>query len=330
MIDFILGIYFAALLVRGWIRGFVREVLDLVGLVLGVAVAFRLSGPLGEFLAGRFDVSSEWARLGAGITLFIVVGLGMALAAHWLGKLMRLPGLNLTNRLLGAGFAGAWALVIVLVFVSLLRALPMPSAVDAALDDSMILSVVSGPESLTQRTFQSVAGDSVLDTLLALEPLIGDRRLILDEDASVEIDPAGPDDLDSRPADAQEVFDFANDARLAAGVAPLAWSEGLAAVAEAHALDMYTAGYFSHRSPSTGDVVDRVADAGIRLYAIGENLALAATPRAVHQALMDSAGHRENLLRVSFDRVGVAAVDGPLGLMVVQVFGGQLGTGSGG
>ncbi len=330
MIDFILGLYFAALLVRGWLRGFVKEVLDLAGLVLGVAMAFRLSGPLGEFLAGRFDVSSEWARLGSGIALFIIVGLAMGVAAHWLGKIMRLPGLNLTNRLLGAGFAGTWALVIVLVLVSLLRALPMPSAVDATLDESVILSVVSGPESPAQRAFQSVAGDSVLDTILALEPLIGDRRLILDEDASVEIEAADPDEIEARPADALEVFDFANDARLEIGVAPLAWSEGLAAVAEAHAVDMYTSGYFSHRSPTTGDVVDRVVDAGIRLYAIGENLALAATPRAVHQALMDSSGHRENLLRASFDRVGVAAVDGPLGLMVVQVFGGQLGAGSDG
>jgi len=330
MIDFILGLYFAALLVRGWIRGFVKEVLDLLGLVLGVAVAFRLSGPLGEFFAGRFDVSSEWARLGAGIALFIIVGLGMGLAAHWLGKVMRLPGLNLSNRLLGAGLAGAWALVIVLVVVSLLRALPMPSAVDATLDDSVILAAVSGPDSPAQRAFQSVAGDSVLDTILALEPLIGDRRLILDEDASIEIRPARPDQLESRPADAEKVFAFANDARLAAGVAPLAWSDGLAAVAEAHAEEMYRSGYFSHRSPTTGDVVDRVAAAGIRLHAIGENLALAATPRAVHQALMDSPGHRDNLLRVSFDRIGVAAVDGPLGLMVVQVFGGQLGAGSDG
>ena len=33
----ILGLFLAGLLVRGWLRGFVRESLDLVGLVLGVA-----------------------------------------------------------------------------------------------------------------------------------------------------------------------------------------------------------------------------------------------------------------------------------------------------
>ncbi|MEX1271429.1 MAG: CAP domain-containing protein [Acidimicrobiia bacterium] len=49
---------------------------------------------------------------------------------------------------------------------------------------------------------------------------------------------------------------------------------------------------------------------------------MAATSRAVHAGFMDSDGHRANILRPGFDRVGVAAVDGPLGLMVVQVFGG--------
>ena len=324
MIDFLLGLSLAAVLIRGWIRGFVKEVLDLLGLVLGVALAFRLGGPLGDFLADRFDVSSEWARLGSGIALFIVVGLAMGLAAHWLGTVVRLPGLNLANRLLGAGFAAAWVLVIVLLAVSMLRVLPMPSAVDAALDESVIVSTVADPESLAQRAFQSVAGDSVLDTILALEPLVGDRRVILEEDATLEIEAAEPDELDERPSGAQQVFELLNDARLEAGVAPLAWSDGLAEVARGHVVDMYTSGFVSHRSPTTGDVVDRVEAAGIRLYAVGENLALAATPRAVHEALMDSPGHRENLLRTAFDRVGVAAVDGPLGLMVVQVFGGQL------
>jgi uncharacterized membrane protein required for colicin V production len=48
MLDFVLGAALAGLAVRGWIRGFVREILDLVGLVLGIWVAFTLSQPLGS------------------------------------------------------------------------------------------------------------------------------------------------------------------------------------------------------------------------------------------------------------------------------------------
>src|SRR5665811_1779639 len=105
MLDFLLGIGLAALAVRGWLRGFVRELLDLVGLVVGAAIAFRLSGPMGGFLSDRFGASPEWGRIGAGIALFILFGASMTVLAHFLSKVTRLPGLTLINRVLGAGVA---------------------------------------------------------------------------------------------------------------------------------------------------------------------------------------------------------------------------------
>jgi uncharacterized protein YkwD len=103
-------------------------------------------------------------------------------------------------------------------------------------------------------------------------------------------------------------------------LAPLAWSPALSEVATGHAREMYLEGYFSHRSPATGTVGDRLDAVGITYSLAGENLALAATATQVHDGLMGSPGHRENILRPEFRRVGVAAVSGPLGLMVVQVF----------
>ena len=322
MIDFLLGLYLAGLAVRGWLRGFVKELLDLLGLVIGLLVAFRLSAPLGDFLSDRFDVTPEWARIGAGIALFLIVGTGLATAAHYLAKVMRLPGLNLANRLAGSGFALAWGIALVLVITSVLRALPMPASVDDTLDGSTVVSVLSSPDSPTQQAFQAVVGDEVLDTLLALGPLIGDRNVVLEGDERVEITPASEDQLTRDPAGADEVFRLLNGARAEAGGAPLAWSDALAEVAMGHAFDMYTNGYVSHVSPTTGSVADRVREARVPLAAVGENLALAATPRAVHAGFMESDGHRANILRTNFNRVGVAAIDGPLGLMVVQVFGG--------
>jgi uncharacterized protein YkwD/uncharacterized membrane protein required for colicin V production len=322
VIDFLLGLYLAGLAVRGWLRGFVKELLDLVGLIVGLVVAFRVSAPLGDFLSDRFDVTPEWARIGAGIALFLIVSAGLATAAHYIGKVMRLPGMNLANRLAGSGFALAWGIGLILVVASVLRALPMPSAIDDGLDDSAVVSVLAAPESPTQQAFQRVVGDEVLDTLLALAPLIGERNVVLDGNDTVEIPPAGPDELTTNPAAADEVFLLLNEARTGAGESPLAWSDALAAVAMGHALDMYTNGFVSHVSPTTGTIGDRIRSARVPLVSVGENLALAATPRAVHAGFMDSDGHRANILRPGFDRVGVAAVDGPLGLMVVQVFGG--------
>ena len=84
MLDFIIGLILAALLVRGWLRGFVREILDLVGLVVGLWIAFKLSAPLGDFLTRSFGVTPEVARIGAGIALFVLFGVSLSVAAHYL------------------------------------------------------------------------------------------------------------------------------------------------------------------------------------------------------------------------------------------------------
>jgi uncharacterized protein YkwD len=322
MIDFILGLYLAGLAVRGWLRGFVKELLDLLGLVIGLAVAFRLSAPVGDFLTDQFDMTPEWARIGAGVTLFVLVSTGLSLAANQLAKVMRLPGMNLANRLAGSGFALAWGIALVLVAASVLRAIPMPPVVDETLDSSAVITVLGSPDSPTQRMFQSLVGDEVLDTLLALGPLIDNRNVVLDGDDVIEIAPASPEDLTVNPGAADQSFLLVNRTRTGAGLAPLAWSESLAEVATGHMMDMYLNGFVSHVSPTTGTIGDRVRVARIPLTAVGENLALAATPRAVHAGFMESDGHRANILRTNFDRLGVAAVDGPLGLMIVQVYGG--------
>lgn len=320
MLDFVLGIYLSGLAIRGWMRGLVKELLDLAALVIGAVVAFRMSGPLGDFLADRFDVTPEWARIGAGITLFVLIGVGATVLAYSVGRVMRAIGLNLPNRLLGAAFGLAWGVVLIVIVATILLALPLP--VEDTLAESEVVTALAGPEALPRQAFQKLAGDDVLDTLLALGSKLGQSRVVLDEDDVVAIDPAEPDQLVGEPKASAELLALTNRERLAVDENPLAWSDILAAVARRHAEEMYLEGYVSHVSPTTGIVVDRVRAAGVNLFVVGENLALASNARAVHDGFMDSPGHRENLLRPEFDRIGIASVRGPLGLMVVQVFGG--------
>lgn len=322
MLDFILGLYLAALAVRGWVRGAVKESLDLAGLVVGVFVGFRVSAPIGDFLADRFDVTPEWARLGAGIVIFVLVGVGFSILASMLGRFMSLPGLNLSNRLLGTGVAVAWGVFLILVLVSIVEAVRVPDAIAETIDESTVLTALAGPEALPRDLLESVAGDDVIGSLLALKSIAGAERIILDDDDVFEMPPSTRDQLSESPAEATESFELLNNERVAAGRPPLAPSEGLSEVARGHAIDMYVNGYVSHVSPTTGGIRDRVERSGIRLTIVGENLALASSTRAVHDGFLRSDSHRRNMLGRSYDRVGVAAVDGPYGLMVVQVFGG--------
>ncbi len=322
MIDLVIGFALALLLLRGWFRGFVRESFDLLGLVVGVLAAFRLSPPFGAVIEASVGLSSGWARVAAGGLIFVAVGLGAALLAGWLHRVASLPGLNLLNRAGGAGVAVGWGLVLATLLLSLLVLVPVPVVVAEQLETSAVTGALTDPEGVPQRVLHTVSGDRVVTNLLGLRRVTGSQRVIVESDERVELDPvAGTDVLRNQKA-ARDVYRLLNRARVDEGLDPLVWSDLQAGVGAAHALEMYRDGYFAHRSPVTGTVGDRLRAAGLRPELAGENLALAAGAAEVHSGLMGSEGHRANILDPRFRSVGIAVVEGPLGLMTVQVFSG--------
>ncbi len=109
-------------------------------------------------------------------------------------------------------------------------------------------------------------------------------------------------------AAAEQIFALGNQARAQAGVASLQWDPALAAAALQHCQKMAAEGPISHQYRGEPDVTARAAQAGAHFSVIEENVALAPTPAAIHQAWMQSPGHRENLLNPDVDHVGVAVV----------------------
>jgi uncharacterized protein YkwD len=60
---------------------------------------------------------------------------------------------------------------------------------------------------------------------------------------------------------------------------------------------------------------------GITYQTAGENLAGNQTVDRAHTSLMNSQGHRENILSSNYSEVGIGIVDGgPYGKMFVQLF----------
>jgi len=320
MLDALIVLAFAVVLVRGWFRGFVREAMDLVGLVVGIIAAFRLAPVVGGVVASMAGISSDAGRVIGGAIIFFGVGIAAALLTAAIDRRFRLPGLNLVNRAGGAGLAAAWGVFLATLLATIAVILPMPEAVANQLDGSAITHVLTEPGGAPQEVFTRLSGDRIVETLINLREAFGARRVIIGPGETVDLPAATVDEIRDDPGAAGEIFDLANRARVDAGLDPLAWSDALAAVGAGHATEMYLDGYFSHESPKTGDVGNRLAAAGITYRAAGENLALAATPSGAHDGLMDSPGHRANILGADYRRVGIAVVAGPLGLMTVQVF----------
>jgi len=124
-----------------------------------------------------------------------------------------------------------------------------------------------------------------------------------------------------RPDLEAKMLDLVNQERRKVGLQPLQADPELRKVALAHSADMFRRGYFAHLTPEGKDPFDRMRDAHVRFTLAGENLALAQTLPIAHEGLMNSPGHRENILRTGFGRVGIGILDGGLyGIMISQEF----------
>jgi uncharacterized YkwD family protein len=119
----------------------------------------------------------------------------------------------------------------------------------------------------------------------------------------------------------QQMVDLVNQERVERGLAPLKVNERLIEVARVKAQDMIDQQYFSHQSPTYGSPFDMLAQFNVTYRTAGENLAGNQTVEAAHQALMNSEGHRANILSPNYGEVGVGIIEGgPYGKMFVQLF----------
>ncbi len=124
-------------------------------------------------------------------------------------------------------------------------------------------------------------------------------------------------------SDAMETTMFAllNQSRQAAGLRPLKASTTLRSVARTHGADMFAYGYLSHQSRDGRLPLDRIEGAGLSPWHIGENLAYAQTVQEAHRLLMNSPGHRANILSPVYRWIGIGVMDGgPDGVIVVEDF----------
>ncbi|HUG75559.1 MAG TPA: CvpA family protein [Acidimicrobiia bacterium] len=320
IIDLLFIVFLGALAVRGWTRGFVREFVDIIGLVLGIILSFRLAPIIGGVVSAMSGLSADGGRLVAGVLVFAAVIVGLVLIARTVDRRIGVGVLGTADAAGGSTIAVLWGVFLLTVCLTVVAVMPLPERVDAWVRGSPMSRVLTDPNGAPQKVFARLAGDRVVLSLLSLQDVFGERRVIIGPDDTIDIPPANPDDLAPDPISANDVYQRLNRARVDEGLDPLAWSDALAEVAEGHAYDMYLNGFFSHTSPTTGSLVDRLRAAGLTYRVAGENLALAATPQEVHDGLMDSPGHRANIVGDGYRRVGIAVVSGRLGLMTVQVF----------
>jgi len=144
--------------------------------------------------------------------------------------------------------------------------------------------------------------------------------------ASITVEPQGDENAIVGEQEAERrLLGLVNRDRQAAGLTALVWDERVASVSRAHSLDMKTAKFVAHISPTTGSAADRVRMAGIKTPVVLENVARAYGVGEAHAGLMNSPGHRANVLSPQATHIGIGVVlgeeiAGRRELFVTQVF----------
>ncbi|MDI6874236.1 MAG: CAP domain-containing protein, partial [Actinomycetota bacterium] len=122
-------------------------------------------------------------------------------------------------------------------------------------------------------------------------------------------------------AEEAHMLELVNQARNAAGLPSLLVEQQLTDFARSYSQEMIQYNFFSHESPVSGGLQQRIAARGITGWTLaGENIAKAPSVDAAFQALMNSPSHRQNILRPEFNCIGVGVVPGPGGLYITQEF----------
>ena len=122
-------------------------------------------------------------------------------------------------------------------------------------------------------------------------------------------------------ADEQQMLNLVNEERQKAGLSPLKADPALTKMARAKSQDMIDNNYFDHNSPTYGSPFEMMDQFGITYKTAGENIAGNGSVQGAHTALMNSQGHRENILGSQYTKIGIGIKDGgPYGKMFSQEF----------
>jgi len=315
-IDIFLCLVVLCSLLFGWQRGLILGVVDLVRWIGSLLIGLRFYGTVASRLSEYFTISQVWS---APIAFLLTVAVaGVVIHSVLFIVVRRLPPAihrSFINRLFGIvpGFVNG--LITVAILSPIIMALPLPDELRNTARESGIANRVAVVSQRIETALSPVFDNAVRQTLNLLTV-----RPEPESTESVKL-PFTVKSVSIRPDLAAQMLLLLNDERAKAGLKPLIADAELADVGRKHSSDMFARGYFSHYTPEGESPFDRMNAAGVKYVSAGENLALAPTLMLAHNGLMNSPGHRANILRPQFGRVGIGIVDGGVrGLMISQEF----------
>lgn len=312
--DLIVFIYLLYFAVMGYYRGFVKQTFDLLALFLSIFLAYKFYQPVASLFTARFAMPPTYA----GVFSFFAVWFALEAIYYVLFAIFynRIP-VDVRESKVNSGLGVIPSLIRGLIFAWVILSL------------FLVLPLSQSTKELFEGSF---AGKLAGKTSKSLEKQVGGifNKVVSDAANFLTVKPEGDEKVElgfteqDVVVDAQaenKMLNLVNKERTDRELQPLTMDTKLQAIARAHSKDMFAKGYFSHRNLEGLSPFDRMDNAGIKYLWAGENLALAPTLESAHIGLMNSEGHKRNILDPEFKKIGIGVIySKDHGLMFSQEF----------
>lgn len=318
-IDLITVLYLLLSLMDGMRKRSWDLLLNLLSVLAALVLAFLTFRFTSQLLESSFQIANAYANVAG---FFLNMALFRFLFTALFGTMLEKTGLNLDveslflRRLMGALFSLVYGICTVFVMFSIFTSLALPGIMAAQLEKSEVGNFIkSDPLKINNKfeevfggLFKTAAGDfGFMTTKTGSEEKVdlGFKTLDVTEDAAAE----------------KEMLALVNKERTSRGLKSLVMDETARTAARNYGKYLFKNGIFSHTDLEGKGPADRLKNYDISFMAAGENLAYAPGLEEAHRGLMESKGHRENILHPFFGRVGIGVIDSGLhGKIFVQEF----------
>jgi uncharacterized protein YkwD len=313
LIDVVLIIIVLLSVWSGWRKGFVIGAFELISWIGTLVIGFLGYKYVAVFL-DRFVSLGVWTLPAAFILTLILARILLSVIINSILKITPYEAhQSLVNRTFGLLPGLVNGAIYATLIAGLLLAFPISDTLSQTTRDSKIASRLAGQVEWFDEKLSPIFDKAISQSMnrLTIQP---------DSEKSVKLpftvsSPRVRADLET------QMLEMVNEERRKQNLPPLKPDPELTIVARAHSKDMFTRGYFAHITPEGKTPFDRMRAGGVRYLSAGENLALGQTLTICHNGLMNSPGHKANILDKSYGRLGIGILDGGMhGLMVTQNF----------
>ena len=313
-VDVLLLLIVALAMWAGWAKGFILGITDLFVWLGSLLIGFFFYQETGKLLYKIFPALGVW---GFPLGFLLTVIASRVILSLIVNRLIRqTPAdahLSPVNKAMGIIPGVITGSIYAAILAALLLSVPMWNGLAKEARESKIANQLGVQVAWLDQKFSPIFGEAAKQTM---------NRMVVkpESDETVNLhytvkDPTARPDLE------RAMLALVNEERTKRGLPAVKADSALTRVARAHSVDMFARGYFSHYTPEKKDPFDRMRSAGVKFLTAGENLALGRTLKICHEGLMNSPGHRANILNPSFGRLGIGVLDGGIyGLMISQEF----------